>query len=164
MYLRGRAYDRAALIAENNKDEVAVTANRASALADYEAAIAKGYPMAFNNMALAFQEGHGVAKSAVRAQGLKLQTLNHVLYCCWVSVARQLLVGTTPNSTFDNSFDTAAVHHVVRELTLGSLALGSPDAHSLLNELIAKGVVATAELPSSANFTALPPWLKEFKE
>jgi TPR repeat protein len=72
LYLRGRAYDRAALIAENNKDEVAVTANRASALADYEAAIAKGYPMAFNNMALAFQEGHGVAKSAVRAQGLKL--------------------------------------------------------------------------------------------
>jgi tetratricopeptide (TPR) repeat protein len=158
LYLRGRAHDRAASIAENVKDEVATKANDAAALADYQAATAKGYPMAFNNMALAFAQGLGVAKNEGRAQAFQLQTLNHVLYCCWAPVARHLLASATRNSTFDSE----AVHRVVRELTLWSAALGSPDAHSLLNELIAKGVVATAELPSSANFTALPPWLKEF--
>jgi tetratricopeptide (TPR) repeat protein len=157
LYLRGRAYARAASISKKVKDEVATKAHKCAALTDYEAAMAKGYPIAFNNMAVAFEEGSGVAKNEVRTQGFQLQTLNRVLYCCWVPVARHLLAAA-PNSTFD----IAAVYRVVGAITLWSLALGSPDAHSLLNELVAKGIVAGRELPSSAQFSDLPPWLQEF--
>jgi hypothetical protein len=67
LYQRGRAHSRAARLAETAKDEAAAKLSDASALHDLEAAMSKGYPMAFNNMANALQLGKGIAKDEGKA-------------------------------------------------------------------------------------------------
>jgi hypothetical protein len=74
------------------KDETRTKTGNAAAIADLKAAMAKGYPMAFNNMANALQRGEGVAKDADKAADLYMETLNRVIHCCWVPIARHLLI------------------------------------------------------------------------
>src|SRR5262249_31026734 len=120
----------------------------------YKAAMAKGYPMAFNNMAFAYQHGNGVEEDTDKAADLYLETLNRVLHCCWVAVARHLLVE-------EEKHDRAQVRRVVRELTPWAAALGSTHAYELLAELTAQGKIDPIEVPAAATVNDLPPWFRE---
>jgi lipoprotein NlpI len=151
LYLRGRSHYRAAELARELGDTGGTEANESAAVADFRSAMAQGYPMAYNNMANAFEDGRGVSKNTSKAGELRVETLNRVLYCCWVTVARQLLAN-------ENKYDSDQVHHVVNELTRWSSALGNAEARGLLIQLKEKGIISPGGPLGPATFTDLPPW------
>jgi WD40 repeat protein/tetratricopeptide (TPR) repeat protein len=152
-YLRGRVETRAGRIAAAAKDQENANKYYAAALADFESAMKQNYPWAFNNMAAALEDGDGVTKDPDKAADLHAQSLNQLLYCCWVPVARRLLQE-------QGRGDDVAKRHIVRELTLWAAALGSKDATQLLTELTANGTLEPIELQSKVLMSALPPWLR----
>src|SRR5262249_52180433 len=83
LFQRGRVNFRAARVAETGKDEATAKARAAMAMADYEAAAAMGYPMAFNALALAYGDGFGMEKNPNKGADYQLQTFNRVMQCCW---------------------------------------------------------------------------------
>jgi WD40 repeat protein/tetratricopeptide (TPR) repeat protein len=127
------------------------------AVAELQAAAAGGYPIAFNNLALAYQRGEGAPKDEEKASDLYLEGFNRMVHCCWVPVARHLLAHA-------NEHDPAQVRRVVHELALWARALGSEPARQLLSELYANGTLTQPANPPAdekAAFNALPPWLRD---
>jgi tetratricopeptide (TPR) repeat protein len=153
LYQRARAYSRAARVASAAEDWSSAHANDATAIADLRAAMAMGYPLAFNNMAHALLAGEGTAPDAAKAADLFMETLNRTIHCCWTLVARHLL-------DVESKHDAAAVRRVVRELTSWAAALGSSPARNLLSELTTKGTIDPIDIPAAVTFTATPPWFR----
>jgi WD40 repeat protein len=153
-YLRGRAYFRAAVLASAANDETIARADYASALTDYEAAMAADYPAAFNNIGFMLTNGQGATRDLDKASDFNLQTLNRVIYCCALPAARRLLGE-------EAKYDVRDVHRVCRELLRWAAALGSADARQTLTELVSSGTLEATDMPSPAQFTDLPPWFKE---
>jgi WD40 repeat protein len=153
-YLRGRAYFRAATLASAANDETTARADYASALTDYEAAMAADYPAAFDNVGFMLTNGQGATRDLDKAADFNLQTLNRVIYCCALPVVRRLLGE-------EAKYDVRDVHRVCRELLRWAAALGSADARQTLTELVSSGTLEATDIPSSAHFTDLPPWFKE---
>jgi tetratricopeptide (TPR) repeat protein len=153
LYQRARAHSRAARQAADAKDDAGAKAYYASAFRDLEAAMAKGYPMAFNNMAIALKQGESVEKDESRAADLGVETLNRVLQCCWAPVARQVL-GEAGKQ------DTNVVRQVVGELTRWAAALGNQAARELLTELTITGTLAPSAPLPPAKVTDVPPWFR----
>jgi hypothetical protein len=163
LFLRGRAHNRAADDATKRDDKVAAEKGFAAALADYEAARALGYPMAFNNLAFRYENGGGVKKDEDKAAELYLEFQNRVVHCCWATVARHLLkeAETLPP---DSEFNRADVVRVVERLTPWAAALGSEPARELLAELVANGTLKPSQPLPPAKFTDIPPWFQGAKQ
>jgi hypothetical protein len=153
-YQLSRAHHRAARVAEAHKSKASTEASDAVALANLDAAMAKGYPVAFNNMAYKLQRGEGIAKDERKAADLYLETLNRVLYCCWVPVARHIL-------DEEKKHDRTAVRRIIDALTQWDAALGSQQARELLSELNSNGTLTPTDPLPPAKFTDLPPWFRE---
>ena len=154
LYQRGRAWSRAAFLAENDKTRA--DQHDAAALEDFKAAMAKGYPAAFNNVAIAYNDGRAIAKDQHKAADTYLETTNRFVHCCWEPVARHLIEQ-------EDQHDKATVRRVVHELLLWADALGSERAGKMLAELYAKGaLVRPTDMPpiGKADFKSLPPWLR----
>jgi hypothetical protein len=152
-FQKGRALSKVARLAD--AASVAKEAD-AAAVAELQAAAAGGYPIAFNNLALAFERGEGAAKDEEKAADLRLEGFNRLVHCCWEPVARHLLA-------HENEHGPAQVRRVVHELTLWAKALGSEPARQLLSELYASGTLtppANRPADEKAAFNALPPWLR----
>jgi hypothetical protein len=153
-FQKGRALSKVARITGATPSQVKEADTAAAA--EFQAAAAGGYPIAFNNLALAFQRGEGAPKNEEKAYDLYLEGFNRIVHCCWEPVARHLLA-------HENEHGPAQVRRVVHELTLWARALGSEPARQLLNELYAKGTLAPpSDRPDEkAAFNALPPWLAQ---
>ena len=151
-YQRGRARQIAANAAASRGEKAVAVAYNAAAGADFEAAMAAQYPMAFYNAALpADSSGDGRARD--RAPPRLSEALNRVLYCCWAPVARHLLAE-------EELYGRPQVRRAVSEMTLWAAALGSSSARDLVAELAARGLVQpNTSLPDAA-LTDLPPWLR----
>jgi hypothetical protein len=151
-FQKGRALSKVARLADAAS---LAKATDAAAVAELQAAAAGGYPIAFNNLALAYQRGEGTAKDEDKAADLYLEGFNRIVHCCWVPVARHLLAQ-------ESGHDLAQVRRVVHELTLWARALGSEPARQLLSELYANGTLTRpgSGLITNASFSALPPWLR----
>jgi tetratricopeptide (TPR) repeat protein len=148
---RARAWTKIADTARKAKDEARTKTASDAMLADLKAAMERGYPMAFNNMANAYASGEGVEKDANRAADLYLEATNRVLHCCWVPVAHRILGD-------ENKYDKASVQRVVGALTQWAAALDSQPARDLFVELSARGILPSATPLPPAKFTDPPPW------
>ena len=154
LYQRGRARSKAAFLAANDKTRA--EQNDAVAIQDFNAALERGYPLAFNNVAIAYQSGRGVAMDVAKAADLYLETFNRIIHCCWVPVARHLLAQ-------EDQHDVSTVRRVVHEFLLWADALGSEPAEQMLKVLYAKGVLTQPTDRrgfAKADFKSLPPWLR----
>lgn len=154
LYQRGRARSKAASLAASDKTRA--EQNHAAAMHDFNAALERGYPVAFNNAAIAYRRGQGVPTDEVKAGDLYLETLNRIIHCCWMPVARHLL-------DQESQHDVTTVRRVVHELLLWAEALGSEPAEKMLTELYANAVlVRPTDRPplGKADFQSLPPWLR----
>jgi hypothetical protein len=154
---RARAYAKAADVARQSKDEALASQHDVAKLADLNVAMAQGYPIAFDDMAGAYERGEGVEKDKAKAADLTLQTFNRVVACCATRVARHLL-------EVEEKHDPENVRRVVRELLTRAAALADRSAHELLAELTDPGTLAPAYpariATGKADFTTAPRWLK----
>ena len=156
LFQRARALSRLARLEEAAGDKAKASELDAAAIDGLKAAADGGYPVALNNLALAYWRGEGVAKDEDKAADLDLEAFNGTVHCCWVPVARHLLER-------EGEHDQAQVRRVVHELLLWARALGSEPAGQMLAELYAKGTLAPPTDPPAeekATFAALPPWLR----
>ncbi len=132
----------------------AVVCGGATAITDYQAAMASSYPAAFNNVAIMFANGEGVEKNSDKAEDLYVQVLNRTIHCCAVPVVRYLLDEEAKHNPTD-------VRRVARALLTWSAALGNNDARRALDGLVADGTLAATAIPAGAKFTELPPWFPD---
>lgn len=153
-YLRGRAAHRAGVIAASAGDNDLASKRFAEARSDYEAAMAKGYPAAFNNMGQMIYYGQGVTVDRSQAAADFVQAFNRFVYCCAKPVALALLNARTEAGSDDGI-------QVSRALLLWSAALGNSDARTTLDELYTTGALTPAAAFPSANFSDVPPWFKK---
>jgi TPR repeat protein len=101
-------------------------------------AAAHGYPIAFNNLANAYQDGVGVHKDSNQAFKYYLQAFNRVVACCAVRVAQHIL-------EIEHQYDASTVRKIARELLDQAAALGVPQAHEALADFYEVGRFTLAE-------------------
>lgn len=150
---RARASTLAGDRAREKKDDPLAQKHFDAALADLETAMASGYPIAFNNMAIGYGDERFVKKDEAKAADFWLQYFNHVLACCTALAARHLI-------EIEEQHDVATGRRVVAALLAWSAALGSEASRALHAELIAGGKLPAAASLPAATFTDLPPWLR----
>jgi hypothetical protein len=153
VFNRARVWSKIANDARKAYDENDANQAFASAFADLQAAAAAGYPMAFNNLAISYQNGEGVAKDAAKAADLHLEQMNRTLACCFAAVARDLLAEKNTN-------EKVAIRAVTALLSWAAELNSSPARH-LLAELRMAGTLSAAATEPPAAFTDLPPWLRD---
>jgi len=107
---------------------------------DLEIAMAKGYPMAFNNMGYAYLQGNGVNMSMERGADLYLETFNRIVRCCGAPVARHLISLRKAMEREAADFRSAG-----QMLLDWAARLGDPDAHLSLAALHAVGELPVRE-------------------
>jgi TPR repeat protein len=125
---RARAHAKAAADARKANDSARVGAHEIAQRDDLAAAMTHGYPLAFNNMALLYEQGEGVAKDTAKAAALIVEFTNRVIGCCAARVARHLV-------DVEAQHEKAVVHEVAAALLGWAAELGSVAAHEALASL-----------------------------
>lgn len=131
---RARAYSKSSDEAESAGDQTIASEHQFASLADLKTAMDLGYPMAFNNMGYAYENGEGVDKDEVKRGDFYLEFANRVMACCSVAVARHLL-------EVEKDFDGKAIRRVVHDMLQWAASLGDPKAHELLADLYTAGTL-----------------------
>jgi tetratricopeptide (TPR) repeat protein len=149
-YIRGRAHMRAGEIAAAAGQIDGARASFAVAIEDFGAAMAVGYPAAFNNMARMFALGEGVTKNGAREAELTIELLNRVIHNCALTVAQHLL-------SEENKHDKASVRRVVKLLLHWSAALGNFEARKFISELVERKIILPSEFLHPVRMADLPP-------
>ena len=152
-YLLARAHGKVAQIAQEAGNQDRAKQNLALGIENLQDAKKADYPMAFNNLALAFAKGEGVGPNTEEAKALYLERLNRFIHCCWAPIAEELLKSNAQLNRDD-------LHLVIRELTKWAAALGDSRAVALLKRLAQDDIVDDATPSKSANFQTRPPWLR----
>ena len=148
---RARAYGKLGDEA-NNDDEAKL--HFAAEQEDLKAAIAKGYPIAYHNLATAYEDGRGVDKDPDKAADLQLQFFNRVVLCCAVPAARALLAEK-------DRHDATTVARVATALLAWAADLGNADADSMLVEGSRAGHLPVPVFHHGrAMVTDLPQWFR----
>ena len=157
LFQRGRAHDKAAAVAAE-KDESLAAKHDTAKITDLKAAMARGYPMAFNNMGVAVRDGHGVKKNQEKANELFLQRLNRIIHCCWHTAANHLIAEA-------DKYDQSKVYRIINVITGWAAALGSDGAKSLFDRFHAIGALTDAGTwNAKASFSDIPPWFKRARK
>ena len=118
---RARSYSKAA---DDSKDDQAIANQHImAARQDLTAATALGYPIAFNNMAIVYEDGNDSYKAAA----LVIEFLNRVTLCCAPPVVRKLFDDQAPQD--EN------LTKVIAALLGWAADLGNGPAHEMLATL-----------------------------
>jgi tetratricopeptide (TPR) repeat protein len=144
---RARGHARAAADARKQNDESQRAQHQAAALADLRIAAEEGYPIAFNNLALAYQNGEGVEEDGHKAADFYLETFNRIVACCAVRVAQHIL-------EVEDQYDAPTVRRVVRALLERAAALGVPQAHEMLGDFYVTGKLTLTAPDTEASIEA----------
>ena len=153
IYLKARARTAVAERAERrgNKADATVIYNRV--IEDLKAAAQKGYPIAFNNLLLAYELGEGVEKDPERQSQYLTERLNRYLECCW-AIAVQYLLQELPENELYRAYS------MLEAVTPWAAALGSKEAADLIDSLEEQGHLFEVERLPPAKFTDPPPWFR----
>ena len=135
---RARGYAKAAADALEKHNESQWARHAAAALGDLRIAAEQGYPVAFNNLAIAYQNGAGVEKDKHKAADFYLETFNRIAACCAVGVAQHIL-------EVEDQYDALTIRRVVGALLERAAALGVPQAHEMLGDFYVTGKLALVE-------------------
>jgi hypothetical protein len=138
--------------AANKNDEARL--HYAAEQEDLKAAIAKGYPIAVNNLATLYEDSQGVEKNPAKAADLNFEFLNRVARCCMASAIRALLVEK-------DRHDASTVARVATALLAWAADLGNAEAEAVLAEEGRAGHLPPPAFPrGKASVKDLPPWLR----